>query len=136
MYVQVQAKPWHVALLTKFELSLEHQMRKGPLPQKLLMVASVLGLPVAKLKGLTRQQLQQSLASTEFQQAQYVMLLPIVQQIKQSVVQDLKQCQQVHQVDDNAMLPHVEVYLKGQLGILHAVTQQIEALRHSDQLAS
>lgn len=112
---------------------MEHQLRNGALPQKLLMAASVLGLPVAALKGLTYRQLQQNMATAEHQQAQYTVLLPSVEQLTQASEQCLALCQQVQGVTDDNMTCCVLVYHEGQLTVLNAVKSQIEALRYVEQ---
>ena len=117
--MQAHSKPWHRALLTKFGLALEHKIRNGPMPQKLLMTASILGLPTAALKGLTHQQLQQSLTTADYQQAQQAVLLPILQDLPHE--QNLARCNQMQEPAGDYMLHCVKVYLKGQLTVLQTV---------------
>lgn len=119
--MQAHSKPWHRALLTKFDLALEHKIRNGPMPQKLLMTASILGLPTAALKGLTHQQLQQSLTTADYQQAQQAVLLPILQDLIQPYEHNLARCDQMQEPAGDYMLHYVKVYLKGQLIVLQTV---------------
>lgn len=126
--MQAQAKPWHTALLIKFDLTLEHELRDGPLSQKLLMSASILGLPTAALKGLTYQQLQQGLATADYQQAQHAVLLPVVQTLTQAYEQSMAQCQQMQNRSHKHMLQCVRVFLAGQLTVLETARLQLAHL--------
>ena len=123
--MQAQSKPWHRALLTKFGLTLEHRLRNGPMPQKLLMTASVLGLPTAALKGLTQQQLQQSVTTADHQQAQLSVVTPIVQDLIQSCKQNLVKCSHMQAPVSDNMLQCVKVYLEGQLMVLQTVLLEL-----------
>ena len=97
------------------------------------MAASILGLPTAALKGLTYQQLQQGLATAEYQQAQHAVLLPVVQTLTQACEQSLAQCQQMQNRSHEHMLQCVRVFLAGQLTVLEAASLQLAHLTASCQ---
>ena len=125
--MQAGAKPWHLALLSKFGLPLEHQLHRGPLPQKLLMAASLIGLAPTALKGLTKGQLQARLMTASYQEAQASVLVPVVQHLQSQFQHAYEQCQQTQEQND-MMLPCLILYLQGQLAVLDTVMSQLETL--------